>query len=241
MRPIIVVWKFDSSRAYQVNAGVAERYTHHTQNVASLWHVGSTPTSRTKIIRGSGGTVDALGSSSSVLCGVRVRLPRPLPRNLRKDNIVEVLITILFVLAPSIIVLVLGIVGVRLFGPKMDPNVAELAELAYQFAATALDTKAKGKAPPVVLEKERFKVSGGTAIGQYSRRFRLPIIGYIYERVRAVNDASFMFANLAHEMAHAVRARAGKRVTEKEAEMVEALAAKHNSPTIAALLAKLPS
>lgn len=151
----------------------------------------------------------------------------------------EALIYVLYMVAPAAIALVLGIVGVRLFGPKMDPRVKELAEAAYHFAAAELGVKAKGSPPPVVLERRKFMSGKQRVIGQYSRRIRLPIIGYVWERVRVVNDATFMFANLAHEMAHALRARAGKKVTEEEAERVEAAAARHSSAQITALLAKL--
>ncbi len=114
------------------------------------------------------------------------------------------------------------------FQPKMDPRVAELAQLAYEYAAEVLGVEAKGSPPPVVLVKAPWDKRGTIyTIGLYSRRLHLPLIGYAWERIQVVADASYIFRNLTHEMAHALRARAWKKVTEKEAEMVEAKALKY--------------
>ena len=111
------------------------------------------------------------------------------------------------------------------FQPKMDPRVAELAELAFEYAAEVLEVEAKGSPPPVVLRKAPWDKRGTViTLGRYSRRLHLPLIGYAWERIEVVADASYIFRTLSHEMAHALRARAWKKVTEKEAEMVEAKA-----------------
>jgi len=99
---------------------------------------------------------------------------------------------------------------------KTNPRVEPLAQAAYEFAADVLGVEAKGSPPPVVLKKARWN----NRVGEY-KRIALPFGIVLWDKISVVADASSIFRNLAHEMAHALRARAGKKSTEEEAEMIE--------------------
>lgn len=145
----------------------------------------------------------------------------------------DFLMTFMTFLATVFIGLALILIAARLLQPKMDKRVKALADLAWTFSAAQLGVKPKGKTPAVKL---RSKPDGNT-IGNY-KRFRIPLINHmVYERIWVVDDVSYIWSNLAHEMAHAHRARAGKKVTEREAEDVEASAREARSNyEVAALL-----
>ncbi len=133
----------------------------------------------------------------------------------------------------------LGAIWFLFIRVKMDPRVEELARIAFECSADILGIKPKGKPPPVRLKKERWKIHGVSVVGNY-KRYRIPGIGImVWERVLA-HISEGTFRTLGHEMAHVHRARRGEKVTEAEAEMVEAaIEARCGGARIAHLMAKL--
>lgn len=107
---------------------------------------------------------------------------------------------------------------------RMDPSVKRLAAITFQYSARLMGVEPKGSVPPVVLKKDIFKVKGVIVIGNYTW-YRLGK-WMLWERVTVVDDSSYLFSNLVHEMTHVHRVRRGEATTEAEAEAIEALAMK---------------
>lgn len=121
----------------------------------------------------------------------------------------------------------------------MDPKVEKLAKLAYDFAATALDMKAKGSVPPVNLRSQPWKKGSLTINGNY-KWYSIPFFNIvIWDRIIVVNNVSYIFAVLVHEMVHAVRRRNGYPSEHIDTTRIQALARDHSSPAIDELLKQL--
>ncbi len=135
--------------------------------------------------------------------------------------------------------IVFGLTWFFLIRVTMDPKVERLARIAFDFAATALDMKATGSVPPVVLVSQPWKKGSLTITGNY-KWYSIPFIHIVlWDRIIVVNNIAYIFAVLVHEMVHAVRRRNGLPSEHIDTTRIQALARDHSSAEIDALLEKL--
>lgn len=105
---------------------------------------------------------------------------------------------------------------------KSDPRVSVRAGHAWMFAADYLGIANPGERPPVVLTEAPWNDNGTEVIGNYSW---FSFFGWLMnERVKVVNNPSYMMSNLVHEFIHCLRVRDGHRTNEQFAEAAESLA-----------------
>ncbi len=93
---------------------------------------------------------------------------------------------------------------------------------AYQFAAAFQGVKTKGSTPTVKYLKE-MQFAGKPIIGKY-RSYRIPIVKWvIWDRIWVLKSltSAQQWANLCHEMSHALDARQGRDKSETKAEACE--------------------
>ncbi len=106
----------------------------------------------------------------------------------------------------------------------MYPRVSELANMAYGCAAKIMETKTKGDTPPVRLRSKRWRAKGVTMIGRYTWMSTFGRV--LWDHIEVVDDVTYIWPNLVHEMTHALRRRKGKPSSEAAAEAAEGVANK---------------
>ena len=115
----------------------------------------------------------------------------------------------------------IGLIIYVLNRPKRDKRVDGLAQKAYECAADIMGVEAKGKPPAVSLKNAPWD----NVVGRYTYR---RMFGFLwYEQIEVVDDVSYIFSNLVHEMTHVLLERAGMTNNEILPEATEAAADKH--------------
>jgi hypothetical protein len=142
---------------------------------------------------------------------------------------------LIYLIIPGIIASII-VIYYFFFRPKMDKRIKNLAEYAYESAGEFLDLPAKGDPPAVKLVDTGWRNEEVFGLYSWKKLFKW----IIWEQITVVDDRSFIWGVLVHEMVHAVRRRNGLLPSEIDAYQAQRTAyARFAGPKLDALMAEV--